>query len=80
MKQKPNTLLRKKRAPKPCLFCVEKKNPDYKDVDTLVQFVSDRAKLMGPDRTGVCASHQRKLAEAVKRARHLALLPFAGSL
>jgi len=50
---------------------------DYKDVARLKRFVSDAAKIEPRRRTGVCARHQRALRTAIKRARHLALLPFA---
>ena len=60
-----------------CPFCKADKNPDYKDPGTLMKFMNDRAKLLSRERSGVCAKHQRKLAVAVKRARHLALLPYA---
>lgn len=61
-----------------CSFCVEHtKHIDYKDVDRLRRFVSDRAKIEPTRKTGVCAKHQRMLRSAIKRARHLALLPFA---
>jgi small subunit ribosomal protein S18 len=60
-----------------CTFCVEHvKTIDYKDVDRLRRFVSDRAKIEPTRKTGVCAKHQRLLSTAIKRARHLALLPF----
>lgn len=60
-----------------CSFCVEHvKYIDYKDVDRLRRYVSDRAKIEPPRKTGVCAKHQRALSTAIKRARHLALLPF----
>ena len=52
--------------------------PDYKNYEVLDKFMSDRAKISGRDRSGLCAKHQRQLAAAVKRARHLALLPFTG--
>jgi small subunit ribosomal protein S18 len=62
---------------KVCSFCVEKINDiDYKDVDKLIRFVSDRGKIEPRRKTGNCAKHQRVLAEAVKRARHIAILPF----
>ncbi len=62
---------------KVCTFCVDHvKHIDYKEVDKLRRFVSDRAKISPRRRTGVCARHQRALATAIKRARHLALLPF----
>jgi len=63
-----------------CPFCKNKTNPDYKDVATLEKYMSDRAKILGKDRTGLCAKHQRRLSTAMKRARHLALLPFVPSI
>ena len=60
-----------------CSFCVEHlKTIDYKDVDRIRRFISDRAKIEPTRNTGVCAKHQRLLSTAIKRARHLALLPF----
>lgn len=60
-----------------CSFCADHvKTIDYKDVDKLRRYVSDRAKIEPTRRTGVCAKHQRVLTVAIKRARHLALLPF----
>ncbi|MDA0733548.1 MAG: 30S ribosomal protein S18 [Chloroflexi bacterium] len=60
-----------------CSFCVEHvKGIDYKDVDRIRRFISDRAKIEPTRKTGVCAKHQRLLSTAIKRARHLALLPF----
>lgn len=49
---------------------------DYKEIDLLRRFVSSQAKIIDPKHTSVCAKHQRKLAEAIKRARFMALLPF----
>jgi len=49
---------------------------DYKDIDTLVQFITERGKIIPRRITGVSAYHQRELAKAIKRARHMALLPF----
>lgn len=65
-----------KPVPVNCPFDKNGTTPDYKDIATLSKFVSDRAKVLGKDRTGICAKHQRKLTLAIKRARHLALLPF----
>ena len=63
---------------KVCNFCVDKiKYIDYKDVNRLRRYLSDRAKIEPRRKTGVCAKHQRKLTTALKRARHMALLPFA---
>jgi small subunit ribosomal protein S18 len=62
---------------KVCAFCVEKiRTPDYKDVKRLQRYLSDRGKILPRRRTGNCARHQRGLTTAIKRARHLALLPF----
>lgn len=63
-------------VPLNCPFCKSKTVPDYKDVDTLSKYMSDRAKVLGKSRTGVCSKHQRRISVAVKRARHLGLLPF----
>jgi small subunit ribosomal protein S18 len=62
-----------------CLFCVDKKVIDYKDVGGLTRFVDAYGKIRAARKTGTCAKHQRRLAVAIKRARHLALLPFATS-
>lgn len=59
-----------------CYFCLEDKEPDYKEVEVLRQWVSDRGKIWDRSRTALCQKHQRRLAQAVKRARYLALLPF----
>lgn len=64
--------------PKVCPFCTEKVEViDYKDVSKLSRYLSDRGRIVTRRRTGACAKHQRRLALAIKRARHLALLPFA---
>ena len=61
-----------------CGFCVDKvKIIDYKDIARLRRFISERCKIDPRRKTGVCAGHQRDLAVAIKRARHLALLPTA---
>ncbi len=62
---------------KVCAFCLEKtRTIDYKDVSMLRRYLTDRGKIRSRRKTGTCAKHQRRLAIAVKRARHLALLPF----
>ena len=62
---------------KVCVFCVEKVDEiDYKDVTRLKRFVSERSKILPRRVTGTCAKHQRALTVAIKRARHLALLPY----
>lgn len=60
-----------------CFFCRDKVTQiDYKDPAKFGRYVSDRAKIEPRRRTGTCARHQRMVAKAIKRARHLALLPF----
>ena len=62
---------------KVCSFCVNKvKTIGYRDVNMLRRYLSERAKIEGRRRTGTCHSHQRALATALMRARHLALLPY----
>jgi small subunit ribosomal protein S18 len=62
---------------KVCAFCADKIDQvDYKDVNRLRRFLSDRGKIEPRRKTGTCATHQRSLNIALKRARHLALLPF----
>ena len=63
---------------KVCSFCVDNIDTiDYKDVAKLRRFISERAKILPRRVTGTCARHQRELTVAIKRARHLALLPFS---
>lgn len=63
---------------KVCQFCVDKvQEIDYKDVAKLRRYVSERAKILPRRITGTCAKHQRQLTVAIKRARHIALLPFS---
>ncbi len=67
------------RRPRVCRFCVDKIDYiDYKDIKLLSQFVPERGKLLPRRMFGTCAEHQRRLTVAVKRARHIALLPFQG--
>ena len=66
------------RRKKVCKFCVEKIDDiNYKDVRLLGQFVAERGKIVPRRLTGVCTPHQRRLTAAIKRARNIALLPFA---
>lgn len=75
MQKQPVRMNRKKK--KVCVFCAEKvESIDYKDVARLRKFTSERAKILPRRITGTCAKHQRELTEAIKRARHVALLPF----
>ncbi|MCL5074587.1 MAG: 30S ribosomal protein S18 [Chloroflexi bacterium] len=60
-----------------CAFCVDKIDEiDYKDIGRLRRFLSDRGRIDPRRKTGTCAKHQRRLSVALKRARHIALLPF----
>ncbi len=69
------------RRRKVCKFCAEKIDViDYKEVKLLGQFVSERGKILPRRLTGTCSPHQRLLAVAIKRARNIALLPFAAAL
>ncbi|GAB1481243.1 hypothetical protein MASR2M78_00580 [Treponema sp.] len=61
---------------KVCKFCTQKLKIDYKDVDALRRFTTERGKILPRRITGTCAKHQRELAVNVKRARVIALLPF----
>jgi small subunit ribosomal protein S18 len=63
-------------VPKNCGFCANKTSLDYKDVETLKRYLTERGKIIGRSRTGICSRHQRQLGTAIKRARHVALLPF----
>ena len=66
------------RRKKVCKFCVEKIDSiNYKDVRLLSGFVAERGKIVPRRLTGVCTPHQRRLSEAIKQARNIALLPFA---
>ncbi len=61
---------------KVCLFCQEKSEIDYKDVNKLKKFISEGGKILPRRMTGACAKHQREIAIAIKRARVAALIPF----
>lgn len=66
------------RRRKVCKFCADKiEYVDWKDIKLLQQFTPERAKILPRRISGTCAKHQRILQQAIKRARHVALLPFA---
>ena len=67
-----------RRRKKVCVFCADKTNAgiDYKDVNKLKRYVSERGKILPRRITGNCAKHQRALTVAIKRARHVALMPY----
>ena len=63
-----------------CRFCTDSEMVlDYKEVKVLRNFVTERGKIIPRRIFGTCASHQRQVCEAIKRARHLALLPYSGN-
>lgn len=69
--------LKNRKRKKVCPFCADKVNfIDYKDAGRLRRFTSERGKILPRRMTGVCAAHQRQVTEAIKRARHIALLPY----
>ena len=75
MQKQPVRMNRKKK--KVCVFCAEKvENIDYKDVAKLKKYVSERGKILPRRITGNCAKHQRALTVAIKRARHISLMPY----
>jgi small subunit ribosomal protein S18 len=62
---------------KQCFFCSQNIHDiDYKDVEMLKRFTSGAAKIVSPKHTGICAKHERKLSNSIKRARFMALIPF----
>lgn len=69
-----------KNKKKVCAFCEDKnlKFIDYKDVNRLKKYVTEKGKIIPSRQTGTCARHQRELTTAIKRARNIALLPFSG--
>jgi small subunit ribosomal protein S18 len=68
---------RRKKRPKVCHFCVDKvTSVDYKDLDRLRKYLTDRGKIVPRRVTGACAKHQRQITRAIKRARIVALLPY----
>ncbi len=69
------------RRKKVCRFCVERIDDiDYKNTDMLRAFISERGKIIPRRISGVCSPHQRRLTTAIKRARHVALLPFVAEV
>lgn len=63
---------------KVCGYCVDKlEHIDFKDVNRLKKYVSEQGKILPKRMTGMCAKHQRQLTVAIKRARHLALMPYS---
>lgn len=63
---------------KVCAFCTDKVAIDYKDVARLRKYITEKGKILPRRQTGTCAKHQRELANAIKRARYMALIPYTG--
>lgn len=78
--EKPDSPMRRKggirRRKKVCVFCGKDSEIDYKDTAKLKRYVSERGKILPRRITGNCARHQRALTTAIKRARHVALMPY----
>jgi small subunit ribosomal protein S18 len=64
------------RLKRTCFYCEHKIEPDFKNYKILRKFVTERGKILPRRITSTCGKHQRRVAMAVKRARHMALLPF----
>jgi small subunit ribosomal protein S18 len=74
--EKKSIIRRRSRKRKPCVFCVNKVDIiDYKDIPKFKRYITDRGKIYPRRNSGICAKHQRKMAEAIKRARFMCLIP-----
>ena len=74
MKRRPSNLRRRKKV---CVFCGDKAGEiDYKDVNKIKKYVSESGKILPRRNTANCAEHQRAMTNAIKRARHIALMPY----
>ena len=78
--KKTRTIFIQERVPVNCPFCKEGYEPSYKKYNDLKKYMTERAKILGRARTGICAKHQRRLTVAIKHSRHLGLLPFVPSV
>jgi small subunit ribosomal protein S18 len=65
-----------RKSHKPCEFCKGKVEPNYKDLDSLKVGLSNKLRIVARIYTGVCLKHQRRLTREIKKARHMALIPF----
>jgi small subunit ribosomal protein S18 len=73
---RPQTERNLKRPPKACPFCRDKQRVEWKDLQTLRKYLSDRGKIRARRVTGACVQHQADVANAIKVAREVALLPY----
>ncbi len=76
MKRTTRTTRRPRIVAKNCPFCHTKTEPDYKESASLMRYLTERGKILGRTKTGICNKHQHALGREIKRARHVALLPF----
>ncbi len=75
----PQRRYKKQPRKKVCIFCVDKiDHIDYKDVNRLRKFITEKGKIIPKRQTGTCSKHQRALTQAIKRARFMALIPYVG--
>jgi small subunit ribosomal protein S18 len=78
--RKRETLAVRRWPRKACRFCTDKVDHiDYKELDRLFRYITERGKIIPSRLTGTCAKHQRRLAVAIKRARYMALLPYVAA-
>lgn len=78
-RRRPSQTRRYYSRPRVCQFCTDPATKiDYKQAEALRRFMSDEGKIRPRRQTGTCARHQRQLSRAIKRSRHMALLPFTG--
>jgi small subunit ribosomal protein S18 len=73
-------IIKKIRVLKNCPFCEKKVEPEYKETSILSKYMSERGKILGRARTGLCSKHQRRVTESIKHARHVALMPFVARM
>lgn len=66
----------RKRRKKVCIFCADKFMPDYKNVNLMRRFISDRGKILTMRSSGCCARHQRAIAQEIKKSRQLGFIPY----
>lgn len=66
----------RKRRKKPCFFCANKNLPDFRNIDLMRKFMTERGKIMTQRSSGCCAKHQRALAKEIKRARQIGFVPY----
>ena len=78
-RRRPRQTRRYYSRPRVCQFCTDPNTQiDYKQAEALRRFMTDEGKIRPRRQTGTCAKHQRQLSRAIKRSRHVALLPFTG--